>query len=509
MKKIFKLFCVLTIFAGVTSCDEYLDVNKDPNNPLVSELTPEDMLAASQNSLATTLNGRMNQLGNIMVNSWSANGSDFADPFGNEFRYNITNTFYSDIWSNLYVRTANLTHIENYNDGANWDNHKAVAKILKAFSFQYIVDLYGDSPYSDIHQGTDLLFPSYDDDQVTYRSLVTLLDEAIALIDNVDALTVTPFGGADVMLQGDMVQWKRFANTIKLRLLVRQTTLANSADPLAAETQTYITNEFNDMQTEGAQFLTTNVSINPGYLNSDGKQNPFFSSYGSNPLGVTTTGYRTVGPSEQSAEFLDGTAPGTTSDPRAFRLWKTRGEDPGVDSPGALTGIVQGASGRPSTLGLGVLSSSEQSSNIMLAAESYLLQAEAIQGGYMAGSMQTMFDNAIDASFNHLGAGDATAYKAAISTLPGLGLGNGTDSESIARQKWIALTSTNGIELFIEYNRTGMPAGLLTPSTSTTPTGDRPVRLMYPSSEYSGNSNNVISQTTADAFTSKVFWDAN
>jgi len=497
MKKIFKLVYVLSIFTAFTACDDYLDVNKNPNNPAVADLTPDDMISGAQTSTANTLNGRMNQLGNIMVASWSANASDFASPFDDEFRYDITTNFYTDIWTGLYNRTANFTHIEKYEDGQNWDNHKAIAKILKAFYFQYIVDMYGDSPYSEAHLANDNLFPAYDDDQATYVKLNTLLDEAIALIANTDQVTVKPFTGTDVIMGGDMAKWTAFAYTVKLRLLMRQSTLAQTDATL----NTYITDQFTAMQTAGATFLTSDVTIDPGYLNSDGKQNPFFAANGLDPAGNSTGNYRMIGPSEYSFDFLNGNETNSVADPRINFLWMPR-----LANNNEFQGIEQGAStGRPAQLGSGIIKNSEQKSFIMLASESYFLQAEAVERGYMTGSAQGLFNAGIAASFTHLGAGSETAYLGASLNIPNLGWNGGDHYAAIATQKWIALTSTNGAELWMEFNRTGFPLNL--PLSSSTTQTSRPNRLLYPDSEYTGNSNNVISQVAQDAFNTKVFWD--
>lgn len=493
MKYIYKIIVTVVIFAGLASCDDYLDVNKDPGNPELVDLTPNDLLSAAESTLGSLYTTRMNQLGNLMAVAWSANFSDFADPFGDEFRYNLTSEFYDDVWDNIYSRTNNLTFIENFQDGNNWDNHRAIAKVLKAFYLQYIVDLYGRAPYSEIHEGTQNLFPKYDDQQSIYRALVDLIDEAVVLIDNAPS-TAQGFVGSDVIFDGDMQTWKRFANTIKLRLLVRQTELAATDGAV----NTYITSEFNELQTSGAQFLTTNAGLNPGYLNSDGKQNPFYARFGYNAVGNVTNGFRSTGPSAYSFNFLQN-----TSDPRINRLWQP-------NSRGGFSGTVQAASGgRPASFGPAFIERGVANKNVylMLASESYFLQAEAVQRGYLTGSAQDLFNSGINASFEYLGiSSDASAYITSIASTPNLGW-TGNLIESIITQKYIALTSTSGIELWIEYNRTGFPDDLPLPNGSAA--ANIPVRLIYPASEYSGNTNNVPVLTGADAFTAKVFWDVN
>jgi hypothetical protein len=504
MKKSIRKISLLTVSLLATllvSCEDYIDVNEDPNNPEISGLTPDNILPGAQTTTATTFGTRMNQLGNVFSVSWSANATDFSSPFIDEFSYNLTASFYDDIWDNLYLRTANFSQIENYDDGKDWSNHKAIAKILKTFYFQYLVDLYGDIPYSEIHRRTEILFPKYDDDKETYKVLLSEIDKAIALIDNVNTNTVRPVSAFDVVMKGNMQKWKRFANTIKLRILLRQSQLTDGP------TQTYLTQEFNKLQTLGAQFLGANddVTINPGYLNSDGKQNPFYAIYGRDPQGSATDANNLVGPSRFTADFLRGLLPGrSVLDPRRLRLFVSR-----TAGSTTIAGTFQGAStGRPSRLGPAIVKESSQSMILMQSAESFFLLAEAVQKGYLTGNAQTLFQSGINASFITLGltATDATNYITLSQNVNTIGWTGSTNKiEAIITQKWIANNSINGIESWIELTRTGFPSGLPLPLTTNSTV--KPIRLLYPESEFSGNSNNVPSQTNAAAFTSTIFWD--
>jgi hypothetical protein len=346
-----------------------------------------------------------------------------------------------------------------------------------------------------------LLFPKYDDEVETYRVLINEIDEAISIIENTNEETVRSVAVFDVMMQGDMVKWIRFANTIKLRILLRQSQLSD------ANTQTYLAQEFNNLQTSGAQFIGLNddVVVNPGYLNSDGKQNPFYAIYGKDPQGDRTTTNSLVGPSKFTADFLRGLLPGrSVVDPRRLRLFQSRTAGSTI-----ITGVLQGASsGKPSRLGPGIIKSSDQDLIVMQSAESFFLQAEAIQKGYLSGNAQAAFENGITASFTTLGltTTDATNYITLSQGVNTIGWTGSTNKlEAIITQKWIANISINGIESWIELTRTGFPSGL--PLPLTTSSTKRPIRLLYPESEYSGNTNNVPNQTSTDAFNSPVFWN--
>src|SRR5699024_9185622 len=97
-----------------------------------------------------------------------------------------------------------------------------IAKVQKAFYMQYIVDLYGDVPYFEAFQESELSAPSYDKDVDVYVALVDELLDARNIIDEhagdpqfeVEAYS-------DPIYSGDMSEWKRFANTVLLKFAVR------------------------------------------------------------------------------------------------------------------------------------------------------------------------------------------------------------------------------------------------------------------------------------------------
>ncbi|TCK68564.1 SusD-like starch-binding protein associating with outer membrane [Winogradskyella wandonensis] len=489
MKKI-KNILVLILVTSIcfTSCDDYLDVNDSIDNPNLSELNPNQLIVGAQSRSAETYTNRVNRIGNWMGVAWSGNYLAFNDAYGPESRYQFSTTFYNDVWDNLYRFTSNFATIENYEDGRNWNNQKAAAKILKTFYFQYIVDLYGDAPYTEAFQGSDFLFPTYDDAQDIYIDLINTLDEAIALINS--GTDLEPFGSSDITFNGDMDKWLAFANTVKLRLLVRLILKAETDSELL----TFVNSKFTDLNT--ATFIDEDVVINPGYTNSDDRQNPFWEVYGANPVGVLTNQGRQTGPSLFAFNLLTN-----SNDERLNRIWKTNPDS------GVFAGTPQNGNGNSAAIGDGILKGPDADLPIMLSSESYFLQAEAIQRGYLNGNAQSMFNMGIQSSYDFLGAGDASSYISDNDTDIDLGFNGGNPLRAILTQKWIALTSVSGAELWIEYNRTGYPSNLPLPENSTDT--NIPLRLLYPASEYSGNSNNVINQTRSDAFTSKIFWDVN
>jgi hypothetical protein len=292
------------------------------------------------------------------------------------------------------------------------------------------------------------------------------------------------------------------ANTLKLRILMRQATLAETD----GETATYLNQQFANLDNN---FLTSSAKVQPGYSDNDGAQNPFYATHGFGTDGNMTTTNRFIRASLYAQEFLDGTSTGVVDN----RITSIYAPIAGAGTPTGVVGVDQGIdSGDPaipadiSGLGTGLIISSEQDGYIMLAAESYFLQAEAAHRNYISGDAKALFQAGIMASFAHYGL-DGSAYITASNAIPELGWDGSTNKiEAIMTQKWIATNGINGIESWVEYVRTGYPD---VPLAQSAQRPSKPNRLMYPASELVGNAANVPSQTADDAFSTKIFWDNN
>lgn len=494
MKKL-KLIIPLVALAFF-SCDNYLDINENPNQATESNVNPKLTLSAAQTASYVPLVRRMNELGSVFMNQWGPNVNSFTGGYAEEFGITMSNNFYEDIWTSVYRSTYEYSRIINY-PSADYDKHKAIAKIMKSFYFQYLVDIYGDVPYSQAHQGVLLPFPAYDDDQAIYRDLIVQLDSAIDMINNAPSTTVE-VGGEDVMLAGDMASWVKFANTLKLRILLRQATKAETD----AATATYLTEQFAALDNN---FLNADLTINPGYSNANNaKQNPWIGLMWE--LNLNASGGRVERNTfrfRKASAYIAGEL-NSSADPRRSRLFTT--------VSGNVIGVVQGSATAPaniSSFGPGLMIEHDQDGYVMLHAESLLLQAEAAERGYITASAQDLFDRAIEASCNMLGVDPSFVggYVSNINTIDGKGYAASADKiQAIMYQKSIALCSINGLESWIEYTRTGYIDNIPMPLGSTSPTGQKPLRLMYPTSELASNSANVPALSVNQSFTTAPFW---
>ncbi|HSQ46071.1 MAG TPA: SusD/RagB family nutrient-binding outer membrane lipoprotein [Lutibacter sp.] len=494
IKLIKSTLLALSVVAMTVSCSDFLDVNDNPNDPSIS--TPGLTLPVAQTDFAA-LNARtMTYVGQFFVYNWATPSNWSANQ---EFpRYNITTTFNTAIFETSYaVIFKNLTYIENYEDATgavDYSSYKVIAKTIKGFQYQYLVDIYGDIPYTEANLRGANTTPKYDDAETVYKQVIDELTAAADLALNLPGNAENP-GSQDVIFGGDMDKWAQFANSVKLRMLVRLSNTGQDA---------YIKGEIAKINANTAGYITEDVAANPGYSDNAEKQSPFY-GYFRNPStnSQTDRGDYTVA-TDFTINYLTGTA-----DPRRERLYAP------ATTGGAYKGVYQSTllpgtgftSNDLSKVGPGLLKSHAQDQYIMLLAESKLLQAEAVQRGYIAaGSAETLYNEAIEASFTTLGvpAAVVAAQTYYAQALPNVSWASSPNKlQAISTQKWIALNGTSSIELWVEYTRTGFPVGLPIPAESG---GVRPVRLLYPASEIARNSANVPTLTNQDAFTKAPFW---
>jgi hypothetical protein len=484
-----KLIFILSLGFIFGSCSDYLDVNTDPNNP--TEVDAALVLPVAQTYSANQLlfDRYMNTFGNMMMANWSQ--SDGYSWYDDEFLYLVSTTFYDQIWNYSYRNTLKQYNILDV-ESENMSYYSAISKIMKSYQFQYLVDAYGDIPYFEALQRGSNLTPAFDDAQVVYDDLIVELDNAILLIENASMLTDVELPGEDdIIFHGDMNKWLQLANTIKMRVLIRQSGLSSKQD--------YIQNEFTKIENSGYGFITEDVMVQPGYIQDVGKQNPFWDDYGADASGVQTNNGKATCASDYIIGVLE-----SNNDPRIDYIYQ-------LPASGTHLGVPQGLAEYPSDdsfvptnvslIGPGLLKTPEQGSVIFLMSESYFLQAEAAQRGYLTGDAQTFYENGIAASFDYLGASGASSYASQNINLVGWNASS-NKIEAIITQKSFALNGINGFEAWIEYNRTGYPQGI--PVSLQATTSDRPVRLFYPASELSANPTNVPAQP--DAFADKIFW---
>ena len=428
MKALKKILIICLVIGAFSSCKkQLLDINVDPNNPTTASASPSLVLSNALNTTAGIYDNSTNGNNNfVWAGLWMGHISysgNFAIATEN-ISYNLTNSFAQGTWDNIYDNIEDYDFIEKKGAESGNNFYRGIGIFMKAYNFQTLVDLYNNVPYTEALKGTEKSTPAFDNGKAVYEDLAKKMDTAIALFK---ISANTPITG-DIMFNGDASLWTKFANTVKLRLLLRQ----SEVNGAAAKTQAAALS---------GGFLTVDAKVNPGYLNSAGKMNPFWGGNINVSGTYTQTLYRGGAFMIQTLKSLNDT----------FRLRKFYTPIGGIadTSLSKYVGNYFGDQGVPnsgtSQIGSGVLKKYDQDAIVMLAAESYFLQAEAALRGWITGDAKDLYQKGVEASFRYLGLGAAlaqqyysqagnknTTWDATASTQEKLAL--------IIRQKWIAET---------------------------------------------------------------------
>ncbi|WP_231459807.1 SusD/RagB family nutrient-binding outer membrane lipoprotein [Pedobacter sp. Leaf132] len=530
MKKIFKYILLSGMVIFSSACKKYLDVNTNPNS--LTSATPNLILPQAIVGAASISNSFSLSLADF--SGARANAGGFGG-FGSVVTYDFGTGDYQGLWTSTYDNAQDFQYVlENTVADPTLIYSTSIARIMKSFAFERLVNQFNDVPYSQALKGTAVLSPKYDAASDVYKGCIADLDKAIVDITagQANAATAKVAASADPLFAGDMNNWKRLANTIKLRMLIKMAGVPSL--------QTYTTPAFSSFNTT-IGVLTADAIVQPGYVKTD-RPNPVYNSIGFTTTGTNTTTSRI--PTKWIYSFYDGNK---LSD--AFRgkviyrgfpsniinqLGDESSSVPAAAAAGSAWitgGASDGVSGTPL---FGVVKGPTMGTPIILATEANFLLAEAYTRNYLAGNAETAFYNGITQSFNYLYkdfsntvpgtkdvATDVASYRTlnATSPLVNFSLAATTDQkiEAIITQKYIALNMISNDEAFNEFRRTTYPRIV---NTSTNPIAtfaslksisthvDKlPTRVLYPQQEYNLNPANV--PANINKFTSLIFWDPN
>lgn len=395
----------------------------------------------------------------------------------------------------------------------------AVFQILKALVFQYITDRYGDIPYSEAAKGRQgFIRPVYDKQSDIYTDLLKCLDDAIAVLEGSATIDQSRY---DLMYGGDKDKWIRFANSLKLRMLMRsyEAFAKMSVDNGAKISAIVQSGKFMRDNTESACFAFTGVTGFNSWMvgpNNESDNNQFTNRKPSRTLVETLKKHNDP---RLKAWIAPAVEPVYDTPGESFSVDDLYGHsytvtpvatssiDPSVlrDNPvnsyyvGCPVGQLTGHStiyGNTNTVGGNQrISSFTQVFRLynahdalkvvmMHADEVQFLLAEAAQRGIISGSAETYYKKGIELSCQRWLVPDASIQTYLSETSIQLGDDN---LDKIATQKWLALFTTSA-EAFFDYRRTRLPAVL--EESASAIHAPFPVRFRYPVVETSNNKEN-------------------
>lgn len=513
-----KYIVILSAILSLSSCTgNFEEMNTDPNK--LTEVGQREMpfmfaKAQSSASMNRSFYQTVQNLGaDLYAQYFALTSTSFATD-----RYVMTRDWQRRFWSVVYVDTAPQLKsiLENANPNSG---EEALANILWVYAFHRLTDHFGPIPYFGAAEANKSI--PYNKQQEIYDDFFKRLDAAVSNLKALPAGT-TVFKGYELMYNGDVSKWIKFANTLRLRLALR----ISKADPARAKTE-------------------AESAVKSGVL-TDNSENAFLdkSSAGNDTNGLSqVAAWNEFAMSSTIASYLKG-----YNDPRLsvyFQPDITSGKYNSLRNGLSATalGIARNRPAQNSNIGTyWVLPQADKTFapnltakfHVMCCAEAYFLRAEGALNGWDMGTetAQQLYEKGIQASLIQWGANPETANQyiqsaalpsapddannsPAVASTPIKWASNVTiQREQIGTQKWLALFP-NGMEAWAEFRRTGYPKmyPVVQSDNPDLPGGAFIKRFPYPPTEETNNATELEKGRAllggADNTATSVWWDVD
>lgn len=200
---------------GLTSCtNDFVEANTNPNTMVVGDLNPYGMFEAAFYTFGKVYTSNGYNYSNELVQFTAASSTT-----NNIHRYNIPNSNIDNIWNSYAQFAANANHMREQGEKKNEPAAVAVAKTLKVLFLSVATDVFGDIPCSEAFKGSEgVTTPVFDSQKDVYLYMLSELEEANEIYA---AKPTFDRPSIDLMYNGDMALWRKFNNSLYLRLLMR------------------------------------------------------------------------------------------------------------------------------------------------------------------------------------------------------------------------------------------------------------------------------------------------
>lgn len=492
IKNIIYKASVLTLMAGITTAcvHDFEEINVNPNTMLVGELNPYGVFEATFYGF-----GKRHIQYNYTYNNEIAQFTVCSSTTNQIHRYNITNSQFDGIWSAYAQAGANAVHMIQQADKFEEPAAKAVGLTLKVLFLSTATDLFGDIPYSEAFKGTEgITAPKFDSQEEVYRQM---FDELEAANDIYKSSPVFAKPTIDLMYGGDMAKWRKFNNSLYLRLLMR----VSGRPEIGADAKIAA------IVSNPSKYPVITSNAENATIHNTGID-PYYAQY--RPTTMTTSSFSTHYLTNTLVNLCVQTGVHTEIDPRLptyAQMSKTENDWIGVQGGATLDELREDVDGA-SSLNYAVLVRDDAPVWILEYSEVQFILAEAALKGFINGgdsAARSYYENAVRAScqkWSELSGYSITTpiYPITESRINAFLNGNmagweqaGTSVDDkmklIATQKFLSLF-WNGFEAFNEVRRTGYPVMTIGNGCSYN-NYEFPQRLVYPTNTVGSNSANV------------------
>lgn len=505
---------------------DFKDINTNPVAYGPTNFDPNYTLTTAQLTYTGSIDFAYDAWrGNLIYASTMMQGLSTVVSYWAGDKYLLNEGYTAAYWGNgavgAYIEQVRpIVDVVEFTKGnAKYNNVHQVARIWRALIFARLTDLYGDVPYSQAGQGyyKSIFTPKYDKQQDIYTDLLKEVEEATNALDpSGDKIT------GDAIYVGDIAKWKRFGNSLLLRLAMRLTKVdENLAKTYVQKTigKTMSSNADNAiiMHDEAGGRVTQNR--NSQVLLGDGGQEHYYTKWSKTFIDLlkatndprlekvaVTQLYLAEGSKDQNPTYLT-TAAIQKGMPNGKDLSGIAGRD--VRQDPSFTSFPAYSSPNPNMI------KKNGATFIMTYAESEFLLAEAAQRWAIGGSAADHYKAALKASITCLSSYDATL---AITDGVAENFANanpyvaGNGLQMINTQYWLhANTILDFYETWSNWRRSGFPTLIPVVYPGNATGGTIPRRFPYPADEASNNGENyraaVAAVTGGDKLSGRIWWD--
>ena len=472
-----KYILILSSLFLVFSCtdEDYKELNQDPINPTeVSALSLYNQATVSLFDQMESTNVNRN-IFRMLSQYWT------ETTYTDEANFDLNNRSIPDThWSILYRNVLfNLKDAKQkiMDDAVLSDSEKTgrvgQIEILEVYTWQILVDTFGDIPYTQALLNFENLTPEYDDAATIYSDLFTRLDAAIAK-------TSSGSGFGDVNYNGDMDAWTMLGNSLKLKMAMR------IADVNPGTAQSKAVEAVN-----AGVFMSNEDNFTIPYQTASPNTNPLWED-------LVQSGRSDFVVANTIVDYLN-----ELNDPRRSEYFDNNLEEGYVGGPygdnNSFTSYTHiGAKMHDPTFRGQLMDFSEVS---------FYLAEAAARGWAVGGSAEEHYNNGIMASMNDWGISESAAMDYLNQSSVAWNTAEGDWKQKIGMQMWIAMYN-RGFEGWSTWRKFDYPP-LNLPAISELPV---PLRYTYPQDEQTLNRTNWTAASTAiggDEQQTPIFWDVN
>ncbi|CAA0188056.1 SusD/RagB family nutrient-binding outer membrane lipoprotein [Tenacibaculum maritimum] len=471
------LFLVLILLSSCTK--DFQEINTNTNNPV--NVQPNFLLRQVIYNFGENMSYEGFVAGDLLAQHRSALDFNLFDRHAlksPQLGGNPWAIFYKNLRDNEIIlkqantSTANLVY-------------KGPALILKAYMAMGLTDLFGDVPYFDAFKGTEgVVTPTYDQQQRIYldpNGILDNLDNAITALKNYKG--ITPLEG-DILYRGNLQSWIQFANSLKIKALIRISSKVNVKNDLQ---KLYNEGNYIKVNTQNAVFDFTNTAPNSFRLAQ-----------------LRVGDFNNFVLSETMEEIMN-----RFNDTRLATLFRPYANA----TSNEFNGLINGIDASNTSIALADYSlagtifredTATLDANFLTAWETSLLLAEAAEKGWIIADAKKLYETGVTLAFEYWNTELPANYLNENASYNAIGT---TPLEQIATQKWIS-SVINGYESWIEYRRTGFPN--LKSIAASLNNNLIPIRMPYPPEEEALNKKNytiAAQATNNNSINVPVWWD--